>query len=551
MAESKITFAKIKDKVTGNETAVNKLLFTDRTNKIKSLYPSGEITVDNATKLNGETKEQLLQNLNATTIGGKTLSQIQSRGKFGFIRLITDDNNAAHHYQMFAVNEDEELIYWGYNASDHTIMAKVGETAIPFVTIEHPLRGKSKIKQITQNVTAQFLLYENGDLYGRGYNAYYNLGIGNTAHQYNWVKITDNVKKLCPGHPGYYSARACEAVIKNDGSVWFWGENAYGHAGMGNTTTLQVPTKLALTFLDVGDEVKDLVLNDGYYTSAYLITKKGKLYVCGENSYGQLGLNDTAHRSTFQLVSTLQDEKVLEISHSVSLYEGASYFHEIAIAKCEGNKFYITGETGNDFKINKTLNQVNVFTKIENSWFPSGYNMATDPLIECFTTGNNTIFYLTKSGRLFNQGYNSYGQSGVGTTSSVQQITEVKIDGQPNAKFKRVRVSCPAYQPHISTTFADVEIGGDISVYSWGHNAYGQAGANSALDNITKPTRFYLSPDKTRRIKQWCINGYTNSPSLFILLDNGQVYGWGYNNQTQVLGNGSTITPITFPTLIL
>ena len=347
MAESKITFAKIKDKVTGNETAVNKLLFTDRTKKIKSLYPSGEITVDNATKLNGETKEQLLQNFNATTIGGKTLSQIQSRGKFGFIRLITDDNNAAHHYQMFAVNEDEELIYWGYNASDHTIMAKVGETAIPFVTIGHPLRGKSKIKQITQNVTAQFLIYENGDLYGRG------------------------------------------------------------------------------------------------------------------------------------------------------------------------------------------------------------YNMATDPLIECFTTGNNTIFYLTKSGRLFNQGYNSYGQAGVGTMSSVQQITEVKIDGQPNAKFKRVRVSCPAYQPHISTTFADVEINGEIFVYSWGHNAYGQAGANSALDNITKPTRFYLSPDKTRRIKQWCINGYTNSPSLFILLDNGQVYGWGYNNQTQVLGNGSTITPITFPTLIL
>ena len=551
MAESKVTFARIKDKVTGRETTVGKLLFTDNLNKVKSLAQAGEITVDNATKLNGETKEQLLSNVNATTIGGKSLSQIQSKGKFGAIRLITDDNNAAHHYQMFAVNEDEELIYWGLNASDHTIMAKVGETSIPFVTIEHPLRGKSKIKQITQNVTAQFLLYENGDLYGRGYNAYYNLGIGNTANQYNWVKITDNVKKLCPGSPGYSSARSNSAVIKNDGSVWFWGENAYGHAGMGNTTTLQVPTKLPLTFLDAGDEVKDLALNDGYYTSAYLITKKGKLYVCGMNDDGQLGLNDKTNRSTFTLVSSLQDEKVFEISHSVSYYYNSVYYYQCAIAKCEGNKFYITGETGGYFKMNKTLDQTSTFIKIENSWFPSGYDMTTDPIIECFVTGNCDVYYLTKSGRLFTQGYNGCGQAGVGNTSYVQQITEVKIDGQPNAKFKKIRVSCHAYQCLYASVFADVEINGEISVYSWGYNAYGQAGANSALDNITKPTRFYLSPDKTKRIKQWCINGYTNSPQMFILLDNGQVYGWGYNNQNQALGNGSTITPIAFPTLIL
>ena len=370
MAESKITFAKIKDKVTGNETAVNKLLFTDNRNKIKSLYPSGEITVDNSTKLNGETKEQLLQNLNATTIGGKTLQQIQSRGKFGAIRLITDDNNVGHYYQMFAVNEDEDLIYWGYNHSDQMMMAKVGVTNIPFTIIEHPLRGKSKIKQITQLSTSYFLLYENGDLYGRGYNNYYALGVGNTATQFDWVKITDNVKKFCPGSGGYQTVRATHAVIKKDGSVWFWGENAYGQAGVGNT-------------------------------------------------------------------------------------------------------------------------------------------------------------------------------------SYVQQITEVKIDGQPNAKFRKLRVSCHYYQPQCSNVFAEVEIDKETFIYSWGYNGYGQVGANSATDIISKPTRFYLSPDKTHRITQWCINGFSNNAGLFILLDNGQVYGWGYNANNQVLGNGSTISPISFPTLIL
>ena len=550
MAESKITFAKIKDKTTGRETSVDRLLYSDGTS-IKTLGGNSQLTISDAKTLNGETKEQILQNLNATTIGGKTLQQIQSRGKFGAIRLITDDNNVGHFYQMFAVNEDEDLIYWGHNHSDQMMMAKVGVTNIPFTIIEHPLRGKSKIKQITQLSTSYFLLYENGDLYGRGYNSYYSLGIGNTATQFDWVKITDNVKKFCPGPGGYQTCRATHAVIKKDGSVWFWGENTYGQAGQGNTSVLKTPTKLALTFLEAGDEVKDLVLNDGYYTTSYLITKNGRLYVCGMNDDGQAGLNDKTNRTTFTLVSSLQDEKVLEISSSISIYSSTFYFYQCAIAKCEGNKFYVTGETGSYFKLNKTLDQTSKFLKIENSWFPSEYNMQTDPLIECFVTGNCDVYYLTKSGRLFTQGYNDYGQAGTGNTSNIQQITEVKIDGQPNAKFRKLRVSCPYYQSQYATVFAEVEIDKETYIYSWGYNGYGQAGVNSAVDSISKPTRFYLSPDKTHRIIQWCINGYSSNASLFILLDNGQVYGWGHNSYNQVLGNGSTISPINFPTLIL
>ena len=522
----------------------------------EAMFSNGKIKTEilpdiDAVTLNGETKEQLLRNINANTLSGKTLSQLQSSGKFGAIRLITDDNNAGHYYQMFAVNEDEDLIYWGYNQGTQMIMNKVGETNLPFTIIEHPLRGKSKIKQITQNSLSHFLLYENGDLYGRGDNGQYVLGIGNTANQYEWVKITNNVKKFC-GTTGCYASSATYAVIKNDGSIWFWGENAYGQSGMGNTSVLQVPTKVSLTFLDSDDEVKDLVLNDGYYASSYLITKKGKLYTCGVNDYGQLGLNDTTNRTTFTLVSTLQDEKVLDVSTSISfLYSGALYFCECAIAKCEGNRFYITGKTGGYFKMNKTLDQTSKFLKIENSWFPAGYNMTTDPLIECFVNGINSLYYLTKSGRLFAQGFNDYCQMGVGTREHVQQITEVNIDGQPNAKFKKIRVARPIRQPDYSTVFANVEINGEIFIYSWGYNGFGHTGANSAADIIAKPVRFYLSPDKTRRIKQWCINGYTTTPAMFILLDNGQVYGWGYNVNNQVLGNGSTISPITFPTRIL
>ena len=522
----------------------------------EAMFSNGKIKTEilpdiDATTLNGETKEQLLKDLNATTLSGKTLSQVQSSGKFGSIRLITDDNNAGHYYEMFAVNEDEELIYWGFNHNDQMMMTKVGETNIPFIIIEHPLRGKSKIKQITQISSGYFLLYENGDLYGRGFNNYYALGIGNTANQYAWVKITDNVKKFC-ATTGYYSVRSTKAVIKKDGSVWFWGENAYGQAGIGNTNVLQVPTKVPLTFLDADDEVIDLVLNDGYYASSYLITKKGKLYTCGYGSSGQLGLNDTTNRTTFTFVSALQDEKVLEISHTSSFeVSGTSGFNKSAIAKCEGNKFYITGQTGGYFKMNVTSDQTNKFIKIDRNWFPNRYDITIDPLIECFVIGRGTVYYLTKLGKLFAQGFNDYCQIGNGTRTHTQQISEITIENQPNAKFKRIRATCPYYHPDYSTVFADVEIDGETFIYSWGYNGFGNAAANSAVDVISKPIRFYLNPDKVKKIKRWCINGYASTPAMYILLDNGQVYGWGYNANNQVLGNGSTVSPITFPTRIL
>ena len=213
MAESKITVARVKDKVGGKEAEVSKLLYSDNGN-IKTIGGDSAITVGSAKTLNGETKEQLLKNVDAATVGGKSLHQIQSRGKFGPIKLLPDNLYASYYVNM-VVTENEELLFCGANNSVHNTFSAGNVPS--WINIPHPLQGKSKVKQLITNYLHTFLLYENGDLYGRGYNGYNTLGIGNTANQYDWVKITDNVKKVCAGKSGYYGGRSNTGIIKNDG----------------------------------------------------------------------------------------------------------------------------------------------------------------------------------------------------------------------------------------------------------------------------------------------------------------------------------------------
>ena len=538
MAESKITFAKIKDKITGNETAVNKLLFTDRTNKIKSLYPSGEITVDNATKLNGETKEQLLQNLNASTIGGKTLSQIQSRGKFGPIKLLPD-NLYANYYISMVVTENEELLFCGANNSAHSTFA--GGNMPSWINIPHPLQGKSKVKQLAVRTLTQYLLYENGDLYGRGQNTANHLGNGNAANQFDWVKITDNVDKLFLGKPGYYGeGGSASAVIKKDKSVWFWGTNAYGHAGQGNTTTLTTPTKLSLTFLEAGDSVKDLILNDSYYTSAYIITEKGKLYVCGDNSNGQLGLNDKTDRSTFTQVTALQDKRVVSLTTTMSYNSSGAYYYKVAVISCSDNTHYVCGTSYDNIPAFRNA----IPTLVQDNMFPTGYKQSQDPIIRLEVYRIGGYYALTKSGRLFACGHNGYGELGIRDTANQLTFKEVKFaDSTTKYKVKQFWSTYNNNQPQFSQLYAIVEINNTRYLYAAGYNYYGCLGTNDTT-NYSSLKLVPFDPTAVDNIKQVYVNGMQNANNPFILLNDGRVYTCGYNvNGT--CGLNHVMSPIT------
>jgi alpha-tubulin suppressor-like RCC1 family protein len=80
-------------------------------------------------------------------------------------------------------------------------------------------------------------------------------------------------------------------ALKTDGTLWTWGDNAYGQLGVNNTTDRSTP----VTTLLGGTNWKSIAA--GRFNTIALKTD-GTLWTWGANTAGQLGVNNTTDRST-------------------------------------------------------------------------------------------------------------------------------------------------------------------------------------------------------------------------------------------------------------
>ncbi|KAM4602289.1 RCC1 and BTB domain-containing protein 1 isoform 3-T4 [Polymixia lowei] len=138
------------------------------------------------------------------------------------------------------------------------------------------------------------------------------------------------------------------------------------------------------------------------------------------------------------------------------------------------------------------------------------------------------VLLATEDGDLFAWGHNGYSQLGNGTTN--QGVLPVLVT--TNLQNKRVRdVACGSHHSMALTQ--------DGEVFAWGYNNCGQVGSGSTANQP--------SP---RRVSS-CLQGKTvvgitcGQTSSMAVVDNGEVYGWGYNGNGQlgVGNNGNQLIP--------
>jgi alpha-tubulin suppressor-like RCC1 family protein len=103
------------------------------------------------------------------------------------------------------------------------------------------------------------------------------------------------------GNANDWASIACgyrhTVAIKKDGSIWAWGDNAYGQLGDGTQEYRNVPVQ-------VGEGAVWTAVSTGrHHTLA--IKDDGSLWACGGNWYGQLGDGtEDAWRTFFVQVGT-------------------------------------------------------------------------------------------------------------------------------------------------------------------------------------------------------------------------------------------------------
>ena len=182
-----------------------------------------------------------------------------------------------------AIKENGTLWMWGNGISGQLGDNESKKKAVPTQTVT----GGKNWKQASCGLNHTAAIKTDGTLWCWGHNNYGQLGINSTVRKSSPVQtITGGTdwKQVSCGHHH-------TAAIKNDGSLWLWGKNdAFiddNHKGaLGDNTTINKSSPVQT--IAGGNDWK--YVSCGYdFTAA--IKNDNTLWLWGNNGYGQLGIN--------------------------------------------------------------------------------------------------------------------------------------------------------------------------------------------------------------------------------------------------------------------
>ena len=230
-----------------------------------------------------------------------------------------------------------------------------------------------------------------------------------------WVKVVnDSNIQISLGYK-------FSVALKQDGTVWSWGQNNDGELGLGNTTEYSEPQQIT----DIKEKITDV--KTGYYHSIAL-TEKGEVYTWGYNGNGQLG-NGTREDSLVPVKVT-----GLENIAKVNAYK------YMTIALTQNGEVYAwgSGYGAKPVKLNFTRKIIDVSGNLVLAENRKAYNLTETAsygkdLIK-ISAGESHYLGLTSDGEVYAWGGNGYGQLGDGTnTSTYTEPTKVVT---PDGKSK-------------------------------------------------------------------------------------------------------------------
>ena len=223
-------------------------------------------------------------------------SGLNSNGMIG-------NSDGGHLFKFTQISDNVKHVACGYQ---HTVILKndgsiwgCGNASAGQYGIENANSYYTTFTQATTNVNNDvkqvdcgeghtIILKNDGSVWATGYNYSGELGLGDTTNRYTFTQVTTNVKQISCG-------LSHTIILKNDGSIWGCGWNRYGELTGNGGTNNKVITLTEITH-GTGAIIKDVQCGWGV---TFIVDENNKIWSCGDNSYGQLGIGNYNSKTIF------------------------------------------------------------------------------------------------------------------------------------------------------------------------------------------------------------------------------------------------------------
>ena len=335
-------------------------------------------------------------------------------------------------YSAYAVGKDGSVWAWGDDIEGQ--LGNGTDFAISLVPVR--VLRLAGVVAVAASANSAYALQGNGNVWAWGDDAIGELGTGKETYTSDLpVRVRDigHITLLAAGDLSAYA-------LGQDGTVWAWGDNAFGQLGRGaGTSESDVPVEVSGL-----SGVEGLAAGEN---TAYALREDGTVWAWGDNTFGELARRGGPPVSTVP-VKVAQLAQVSEIAASAD--SAFALEADGTVLSWGDGSFGLLG-TGD--------------CKPASSACPpaSGPTPARKlSHVIAVAAGGYAAYALESDGSVWAWGYGAYGQLGDRSTSSSD--VPVRVAGLRNV----VAIAAGGN--------AAYALESDGSAWAWGYGAYGQLG---------------------------------------------------------------------------
>ena len=464
-------------------------------------------------------------------------------------------------YRMYALKSDGTVWSWGLIVSD--IDPYNGAT---WAATAVQVTGLSDVVAISSHTNHAVALKRDGTVWSWGKNDW-----GWWSDQ--WGKLGNNLKGhsatpvqvVGPGGIGYLTGITAvvtgsnqSLALRNDGTVWAWGNNDYGQLGNGDTynsspvptqvagltaSTLLAPSSLAATAASGSVALTWTAVTGAKSYNVYRSTTRvGPGTLLGNTA--SINYSDTSAVSgtTYYYYVTAVAGTLESIpSSKVVAQAGTGTVQTVSTMKSVGGGFYHSAAVGTDGSLwtwgSNNFGELGKGTTSDSS---TPAKLTSISGVNAVTGGNDHMVALKTDGTVWAWGYNYHGELGNGTK------TGNTANGTPGQVLTAAATPLTGITAVRGGFWHTLALKSDGTVWAWGNNDWGQLGNGSATPSYGGVA--YAAQVTGLSNVVAIAAGHWHSVAV---KSDGSVWTWGLNstswdaNRNGQLGDGTTTTRLT------